>query len=346
MARLLSRALIGALLLPSGAVHGQSSPADPLLVLGIRQVDDGNFEEAVFTLDTAVRRLAGHADRTRDLVEAYVYLGTAYVGLDHEDAAKGKFRRALELAPQLRLSPERFPPRVVKLFDELALDRTVTRKKRSARRFVILGGVGAGAAVGIAAATRGSELPANRVPAGVGITVTPGRGIAGVTTIALTGTAADPDGDPVTFTWDLGDGTTATGQAVRHVYRAEGDFPAALTVTDGRGGSAAARSSVVARTLTGHWQVVEGHDEGDVSDTQCVQSGSLLECQAITDAPVSALRGTISDPFRMDLEAIVRGETVQSTCEVRPSLNCFECSFKGGVRRYVRPQPGGDECSQ
>ena len=45
----------------------------------------------------------------------------------------------------------------------------------------------------------------------------------------------------VTYTWDFGDGTTASGQLTGHHYAAEGDYVVRLAVTtaDGRSGSAA-----------------------------------------------------------------------------------------------------------
>jgi PKD repeat protein len=48
----------------------------------------------------------------------------------------------------------------------------------------------------------------------------------------------DPDGDPITFDWDFGDGTTGTGAAPAHTYSANGNYVATLTVRDNRGGVA------------------------------------------------------------------------------------------------------------
>ncbi|MGA1841276.1 MAG: PKD domain-containing protein [bacterium] len=47
----------------------------------------------------------------------------------------------------------------------------------------------------------------------------------------------DPDGDPLIYTWDFGDGTPSqTGVAVIHVFIAEGTYTINLSVDDGRGG--------------------------------------------------------------------------------------------------------------
>jgi len=50
--------------------------------------------------------------------------------------------------------------------------------------------------------------------------------------------ATDPDGDPLTYTIDFGDGTTnGSGSQVVHTYVAQGTFTANATVDDGNGHS-------------------------------------------------------------------------------------------------------------
>jgi hypothetical protein len=45
--------------------------------------------------------------------------------------------------------------------------------------------------------------------------------------------SSDPAGDPLTFGWDFGDGSTATGTAPAHAYAADGVYKAVLWVSDG-----------------------------------------------------------------------------------------------------------------
>jgi hypothetical protein len=59
------------------------------------------------------------------------------------------------------------------------------------------------------------------------------------TPIALDLGGTDPDGDALTFNWDLGDGTTGTGATppASHPYGDNGGYTITLTVDDGNGGS-------------------------------------------------------------------------------------------------------------
>ncbi|MFK8024909.1 MAG: PKD domain-containing protein, partial [Ilumatobacter sp.] len=47
--------------------------------------------------------------------------------------------------------------------------------------------------------------------------------------------SSDPDGTVVSWDWDLGDGTTASGENISHTYAAEGTYTVSLTVTDDDG---------------------------------------------------------------------------------------------------------------
>jgi PKD repeat protein len=50
--------------------------------------------------------------------------------------------------------------------------------------------------------------------------------------VVFYGMGADPDGGPVTYTWDFGDGTSSTEREPFHTYTSWGVFDVSLTVTD------------------------------------------------------------------------------------------------------------------
>lgn len=49
--------------------------------------------------------------------------------------------------------------------------------------------------------------------------------------------SSDPDGDPLTYEWDFGDGASGSEKEVSHTYNSAGNFVVKLTVSDGRGGT-------------------------------------------------------------------------------------------------------------
>lgn len=52
--------------------------------------------------------------------------------------------------------------------------------------------------------------------------------------------STDPDGDPLTYRWDFGDGGSAEGKVVQHTYAKAGEYVVILTVTDPSGAQARA----------------------------------------------------------------------------------------------------------
>ncbi|MGB5928346.1 MAG: glycosyl hydrolase [Cyclobacteriaceae bacterium] len=45
--------------------------------------------------------------------------------------------------------------------------------------------------------------------------------------------SSDPDSDPLSYSWDFGDGANGSGQTVSHTYNTAGSYTAVLTVSDG-----------------------------------------------------------------------------------------------------------------
>lgn len=143
------------------ALLAQAAPVDPEITKGIKLVDDGDYDGAILTLDNAARRLAQDPAKAKELSQAYLYLGIAYVGKGHDAAAKAKFREALGQIKDLTLSPDKFPPKVINVFEEARAEesKSPTRTKAAEKKggggkaIFIIGGVAA--VGGIAAAAGG-----------------------------------------------------------------------------------------------------------------------------------------------------------------------------------------------
>jgi hypothetical protein len=128
------------------AVSAPAQAAD--VAAGIKQVQDGDFEGAITTLEAAAGELQARPDRARDLVQAYVYLGVAHVALDQPEAARRAFGEAAARDPKLRLSPQSFSPKVIAAFEE-ARRAAAPPRKGGARTGWLLGGAAAGAATAV-----------------------------------------------------------------------------------------------------------------------------------------------------------------------------------------------------
>ncbi len=57
------------------------------------------------------------------------------------------------------------------------------------------------------------------------------------TTVAFSVAASDADNNPLTYSWNFGDGASGSGASPSHVYTSSGSYTASVTVTDGKGGS-------------------------------------------------------------------------------------------------------------
>jgi hypothetical protein len=119
MGRALARVLLATILALLPALAPAQTPAtDPEVARGIKLVDEGEYDGAILALDAAARRLARQPGGGQALSEAYLYLGVAYLAKGHETSARARFRDALAQVRTLNLSPDRFAPKVVEVFEK------------------------------------------------------------------------------------------------------------------------------------------------------------------------------------------------------------------------------------
>ena len=131
----------------------------PELLRGLEQVQEGDYEGAVPTLERALARLEVEKRPDAERARACLYLGIALVALDRPEEAKERFREALGFDGALRLTPDRFSPKVIGLFEEArhekgSAEAAGPKKTRSKRPLVLLG-AGVAAAAGVAVAVSG-----------------------------------------------------------------------------------------------------------------------------------------------------------------------------------------------
>lgn len=111
------------LLLSSANAHAQVAPKNEALTKGQQQVEDGDFEDAVKTLEAGI----GASDLTDEqLAEMYRLLGLSYLYLNNEDRARDAFEKLLQARPDYEL-PKATPPKIRTLYARIKDD---IRKRR------------------------------------------------------------------------------------------------------------------------------------------------------------------------------------------------------------------------
>jgi hypothetical protein len=341
--------------LASTFLLGSLPSGRPELEKGIRQVTEGDFEGALLTLDSLARDLAARKPPPKELVSAYVWLGAAYAGLDQEALASAKLEQALRLDPALALSPQEFPAKLLRLFEaarqrvteEARLKKVAGAKPRS--KGLLIGGLGAAAAGGIALAVKPGER--KNSPPTARISVFPdGKGLPGITQMTFTAEASDAEGDPLSFEWEFGDGTTASGSPTSHIYPTvwpvvSRTYAVQLTVRDGLS-TATAGTSVTISTLNGLWNVAPPTSNGIVTYQADQGAPAYLSGIAMLSNGESIRAGsTVVHPRRVRLEF---GDCVPSFFEgeAGPNLDTIQgvytCSPGSGRRCsgcVGQPQP-------
>ena len=105
--------------------------------------------------------------------------------------------------------------------------------------------------------TPATPTPANRAPVVNSMNFAPTFGIAGLTQFSFNASASDPDGDAVSYTWDVA-GNPFTGTNGTITFSSGGSSTARLTVTDSKGATATDTRSFVVGTMSGSWLVTSG----------------------------------------------------------------------------------------
>jgi hypothetical protein len=307
--------VLAAILVMPAVLPGTQAPEpDPAVAEGVRLVNEGDFEAATRALEGAVEALRGIPGREQALGNAHLYLGVAAMGMGDEAAARHRFRAALDAHPDLKLAPKQLSAKIVRVFEEVRLERAATAKSRTRRTALKWGLLGATAGVGAGLAGKaviGSKAIANRPPSYVRIGISPYsmHFLAGTTAITALADCTDEDGDTLTYTWDWGDGATATGVRVSHVYQSSGTFSLKLTATDPDGAQASGSNDLRIVSIAGQYRT---------SGTTQTQPYYSLDHSGrnwtLRGADGSVSSGMFSDPYHIDPFNWTSGNSTQR-CE-------------------------------
>ena len=135
-----------------------------------------------------------------------------------------------------------------------------------------MAGAAAGTATAVMVARRG-----NGAPTVAGVTASPSTALQNATSVSFSVQANDPDGDPLTYSWDFGDGASATGQTATHVYTTSGSFTVKATARDEKN-SSNGQTTVTVRDLSGAWAATTvGSVFGDITEVYALtQTGTSV----------------------------------------------------------------------
>ena len=136
----------------------------PRLEDGIRLVEQGDFESAVVTLRAVAASFTGDPARSVERARAQLYLGVAHVALGQGSDAHRAFVEALRDDPRLRLTEDRFSPKVIAAFEAARREQpdatsaaSPPKGGGSTKKVVVAAIAGAAVATGAVVALGGSD---------------------------------------------------------------------------------------------------------------------------------------------------------------------------------------------
>lgn len=176
-------------------------------------------------------------------------------------------------------------------------------------------------------------LPKNDPPVAGTIGVSPTTALLGVTEVTFTSQgSSDPNGDPLTYAWNFGDGQTGSGSTVKHTYTQAGTFSVTLKIADKKVSVDAPAASVTVKSMTGSWSGSQYSAALSLTQSGTSLSGNYSDSDGFVG---SLTTGSVSAPRNVTFTArttwYIYSWTPTFTCTLDDSLNtcagtCSGCS--------------------
>lgn len=203
----------------------------------------------------------------------------------------------------------------------------------------MIGMVGCGGGSGGGSSSSGNPTTptsTNRAPVINSLNFTPSFGISDLTQFSFNANASDPDGDAITYAWDVA-GNPFTGTNGSIMFTGGGTGTARVTVTDSKGATATDTRTFTVGSMTGNWTVTApGYGTILLSLTQngAVVTGTFSMPQGFGNAPPGS--GGQTDP------AEPGKITAQGAVEVRLKVGRFlDFYLRGNMDQTGRQIAGG-----
>ncbi|HEY3322682.1 MAG TPA: PKD domain-containing protein [Planctomycetota bacterium] len=140
-------------------------------------------------------------------------------------------------------------------------------------------------------------------------------------TVSFTASAVDPNGDPLTYSWDYGNGVKATGQTVTYAYPVPGTYTATVTISDGHGGTVQSQVTI---------QCVDGGGKPDITDTTPTDGSTVT-----TSKPsLSVVFNVAMDTSRSDTSKVVLPDGCSITQLSWTDAQTLVIAYTGSLTSY------------
>lgn len=160
--------------------------------------------------------------------------------------------------------------------------------------------------------------------------------------------SADPDGDPLTYRWQFGDGETATGVSPTHTYASDGNRIVTLTVSDGADEAEATRPvSIFAQPdgvqpVPGHTRLVPDRPR---TNTPRISNGEIWDIEVVPQLNRVFIAGNFTSIANTVSPTTTINQPGLASYNMTTGLidTSFRPTFGGGGVRAVEASPDGSK---